>query len=197
MSQNNSTGTFSSIIVVAAFTLASSDILQQTAVANDRLMLQPNYAENKSTSGIPIAFYNQNSVDFVRSDSSEMLVDDQSAIMQQHHSEIIQSFSKHNEGFPTGKNEYISLLADTLCRLDFVDNLSSYNEYDNSIDIILFLSNGLKLSISQFIDEGFDAPVIFSIHRGRSLLISDEMPVEEMVNTINSVVVKLDDEYKA
>lgn len=191
MLQNSSTGTFSSIFVVAAFTLASSDNFQQLAVVNDR------YIENTKISGMPIAFYNHNSADFVRSNSSTMPVDGKSAIMQKNHNAIIQSFSKHSEGFPVDKNEYIDLLSNTLCRLNFNDNLSSYNEYDNSIDIILMLSNGLKLSISQFIDEDIKAPAVFSIHRGRNLLISDEMPIEEMVDTINSVVVKLTDEYKA
>ena len=88
------------------------------------------------------------------------------------------------------------MLSNTLCKLKFVDNISSYNESDFSLDTILKLSNGLKLSISQFLDEDIDSPVVFSIHRGKTLLISDEMPIAEIVNIINSVEAKFADEYE-
>lgn len=194
----NSTGTLTSIFVAAAFTVVPNGNTCEILSSDIRPMYQTNYnSADTSTSGMHIPFYSHNNVDFVRSNSCAIPVDTQSIIMQQRHKAIEESFSKYSEGFPAEKTEYFSLLVNSLCRLQFNDNLSSFNEEDNSIDTILKLSNGLKLSISKFIDEDINAPVIFSIHRGKSLLISDEMPVEEMVDTINSIVVKLADEYKA
>ncbi len=193
----NSTGTFTSIFVFAALTVASSDNIQQPFVTKDLSSYQINeICENRKTSGMPIAFYNPSS-DFVRSMSMEEPVEPQSIKIQQRHKAIEESFSKHCSGFPLEKKEYLSLLSNSLCRLQFEDNISSYNEFDYSIDTIIRLSNGLKLSISQFLDEDIEAPAIFSIHRGKTLLISDEMPIDEMVNTINSIVAKLADVHKA
>lgn len=198
MSQN-STGTFTSILIVAALTVASSDVMQQSYVANNGLSTYPTYenSENSKTSGMPIAFYNHTSGNFVRSMSMEDAIDSESIQMQERHRAIEDSFSKYSEGFPFEKKDFLSVLSNSLCKLKFVDNISSYNESDFSLDTILKLSNGLKLSISQFLDEDIDSPVVFSIHRGKTLLISDEMPIAEIVNIINSVEAKFADEYEA
>ena len=198
MSQN-STGTFTSILIVAALTVASSDVMQQSYVANNGLSTYPTYenSENSKTSGMPIAFYNHTSGNFVRSMSMEDAIDSESIQMQERHRAIEDSFSKYSEGFPFEKMDFLSVLSNSLCKLKFVDNISSYNESDFSLDTILKLSNGLKLSISQFLDEDIDSPVVFSIHRGKTLLISDEMPIAEIVNIINSVEAKFADEYEA
>ena len=198
MSQN-STGTFTSILIVAALTVASSDVMQQSYVANNGLSTYLTYenSENSKTSGMPIAFYNHTSGNFVRSMSMEDAIDSESIQMQDRHRAIEDSFSKYSEGFPFEKMDFLSVLSNSLCKLKFVDNISSYNESDFSLDTILKLSNGLKLSISQFLDEDIDSPVVFSIHRGKTLLISDEMPIAEIVNIINSVEAKFADEYEA
>lgn len=198
MSQN-STGTFTSILIVAALTVASSDVMQQSYVANNGLSTYPTYenSENSKTSGMPIAFYNHTSGNFVRSMSMEDAIDSESIQMQERHRAIEDSFSKYSEGFPFEKMDFLSVLSNSLCKLKFVDNISSYNKSDFSLDTILKLSNGLKLSISQFLDEDIDSPVVFSIHRGKTLLISDEMPIAEIVNIINSVEAKFADEYEA
>lgn len=195
----NSTGTFTSILIVAALTVASSDVMQQSYVANNGLSTYPTYenSENSKTSGMPIAFYNHTSGNFVRSMSMEDAIDSESIQMQERHRAIEDSFSKYSEGFPFEKMDFLSVLSNSLCKLKFVDNISSYNESDFSLDTILKLSNGLKLSISQFLDEDIDSPVVFSIHRGKTLLISDEMPIAEIVNIINSVEAKFADEYEA
>lgn len=198
MSQN-STGTFTSILIVAALTVASSDVMQQSYVASNGLSTYPTYenSENSKTSGMPIAFYNYTSGNFVRSMSMEEAIDSESIQMQERDRAIVDSFSKYSKGFPFEKMDFLSVLSNSLCKLKFVDNISLYNESDFSLDTILKLSNGLKLSISQFLDEDIDSPVVFSIHRGKTLLISDEMPIAEIVNIINSVEAKFADEYEA
>ena len=196
----NSTGTFTSILIVAAFTVASSDDMQQSFyAANNSLSTYSIYenCENSKTSGTPIAFYNHTSGNFVRSMSMEEPIESEAIQMQERHKAIEDSFLKYSNGFPSEKKDYLSALSNSLCKLKFVDNISSYNESDFSIDTIIKLSNGLKLSVSQFLDEDIDSPVVFSIHRGRTLLISDEMPIAEIVNIINSVEAKFTDVHEA
>lgn len=198
MSQN-STGTFTSILIVAALSVASSDVMQQSYVPNNNLSTYSAYenCENSKTSGMPIAFYNHTSGNFVRSMSMEEPIESESIQMQERHKAIEDSFSKYSDGFPIEKKDYLSILSNSLCKVKFVDNISSYNASDFSIDTIIKLSNGLKLSISQFLDEDIDSPVVFSVHRGKTLLISDEMPIAEIVNIINSVEVKFADVHEA
>ncbi len=103
---------------------------------------------------------------------------------------LVESFKKYDAKFPADKNGAYEALFEKISQLQFVDNVASYNEWDNSIDIILKLSNGLKVSISQFLDDE-DASVVFSIHRGKTLLVADEMPVSELVSTLNAEIVRL------
>lgn len=198
MSQN-STGTFTSILIVATLTVASSDVMQQFYAANNGLSTYSTCenCENSKTSGMPIAFYNYASGNFVRSMSMEEPIESESIQMQERHKAIEDSFFKYSNGFPHEKRDYLSMLSNSVCKLQFIDNISLYNETDFSIDTIIKLSNGLKLSISQFLDEDVDAPVVFSIHRGKTLLISDEMPIAEIVNIINSVEVKCSGVHEA
>ena len=51
------------------------------------------------------------------------------------------------------------------------------------------MSGGLTLTLSQFIDDEVDAPVVFSIHRGTELLVSAEMKLGELAKTINEVLI--------
>lgn len=193
MSQKNniSIGTFRTVFVFTILAAASGDGVQQSFVTQNFSSHSVNeICENSKTSGMPIAFYNQTSEGFSRSMSIESPIESESIQMQQRYKAIEESFLKHSNRFPFEKKEYISMLSNSICRLQFKDNVSSYNEYDNSIDTILKLSNGLKLSISQFIDEEIDAPAVFSIHRGKTLLISDEMPINGIVNIINSIMVE-------
>lgn len=193
MSQKNniSTGTFNTVFAIAIFAASSGDDVQQSFGVQDFSSCSAiEIYEDSKTSGRPIAFYDQTSKGFSRSMSIENPVEDESIQMQRRYKAIEKSFLKHSNGFPSEKKEYLSVLSNSVCRLQFKDNVSSYNEYDNSIDTILKLSNGLKLSISQFIDEKIDAPVVFSIHRGKTLLISDEMPINEIVNIINSIMIE-------
>lgn len=98
------------------------------------------------------------------------------------------SFNRYGKGIPTEKYGFFNLVANTLCKLDFNDIVSSYNEDDLSIDTVLRLSNGLTLSISSFIDENINSPMVFSIHRGNMLLVADQMPINDIVETIKSVI---------
>lgn len=88
------------------------------------------------------------------------------------------------------KRGYIEKLANEVSILPIVDYITSYNEYDESLDTVLKINDGLTLSISQFLDEDLDAPSVFSIHRGSKLLVSDELPISEIIRRYHSVIIK-------
>lgn len=114
-------------------------------------------------------------------------IDQATVAMQERFQSLKRSFFRYNDGFPEEKRGYFLQLADALCKLSFKDNITSYNRTDESIDTIIKLSNGLTLSVSRFIDDGLDAPVVFSVHRGSILLVSDELPINEVVATLISL----------
>lgn len=123
-----------------------------------------------------ISYINVNSILIINSDENKI-----------RHNSIINSFRKYCKGFPKDKENYISFLANTVCELPFIDNLSYYDEFDECIETVLKLKHNITLSISQFLSEEVDAPVVFSIHKGKTLLIADEMPLKDIVETINSI----------
>ena len=88
------------------------------------------------------------------------------------------------------KKCYMEKMANEVSVLPIVDYTVSYNEYDESLDTVLKINDGLTLSISQFLDEDLDAPSVFSIHRGTTLLVSDELPISEIINRYHSVITK-------
>ena len=125
---------------------------------------------------------------YVRTQVSENRIESKFIAMQSRYQAMKNSFLRYNEGFPMDKHDFFAQMADALCQLDVKSNVFSYNKIDASIDSVLHLNNGLTLSVSCFIDDEINAPMVFSIHRGRTLLVSDELPVNEIVNTLNSVI---------
>ncbi len=141
-------------------------------------------------SGRPLAFfYAHPSEVYVKTQQDADKINDLSIAMQKRFLSMQHSFVQNNEGFTIEKQSYFALMTNALCKLDFGDNVTSYNRCDDSIDVVLWLSSGLKLSVSCFTDEDLDAPMVFSLHRGHTLLVSDELPVNEIVRTIKSVIV--------
>lgn len=181
--------TFAGIALFSVFAGASSDDMQKATIARN---LHPTQifeiCESSRTSWQSISLYNFKIGDYFRSESFAEPIDANSIKIQQRYQAINESFLKHSNDFPSEKKEYFDKLSNAICRLPFEDNISLYNKYDDAIDTVLKLSNGLKISISQFLDEDIFAPVVFSVHRGKDLLISDAMPIDEIVNIINSVM---------
>ena len=189
-----STTTFSAIAFMAFSSLAETGDIQQqqyNIVVENSCNSQTNgVLDSKNCSGIPITLYINVAKNFIRSTSEDMPMDAASEEALRRCNMIKNSFSKHKVGFPDEKMSYLDELANIVCHLQFKDNISEYNEYDETIDTVINLSNGLTLSISQFLCEKKDAPVVFSIHRERELLVTDAMPLKEVIDTINSVVQK-------
>ncbi len=140
-------------------------------------------------SGPMMVFFPHSSKDYQVMNSTESPIDKVSQEIQRRYQSILQSFGNYNKAFPLEKQSYLFQMANELSKLEFNDDVSSYNDLDASIDSVLKLANGLTLSVSCFIEDDIEAPMVFSIHRGRELLVSDELPIDEIVSTINSVIV--------
>lgn len=197
MSDNNrtNTDTFSAVAIIVAIAAASSGGLQTIAPSDAELLAKSvnvasGYNKVSEATGDAIMFYNHASAAITATKNEGGRVDIQSIKMQLRHQAIERSFNKHSKGFPLGKYSYLMQLANIVCKLPFCDNVLSYNNDDETIDTILRLTDGTTLSLSQFLNEDLDAPVVFSIHRNNTLLVADELPLEEIVQTINSVIYK-------
>lgn len=144
------------------------------------------YAQSRM-SGPLMIYYPHATEEYSPTQSQSRQIDRAAREMQRRFEAIKHSFARYGTGLPAEKMNYFSVMANALCKLDFKDNVSSYNSEDESIDTVLKLKNGLTLSVSCFVDEDTDAPMVFSLHRGKTLLVSDELPVNEIVKTIISV----------
>lgn len=144
--------------------------------------------EQPYQSGPFMRFYPHSLTEYMRSNSDSERIDCVMAAMQDRYQALKGNFMRYSDGFPEEKASYFIQMANVLCRLDFKDSLTSYNKSDASIDSVLKLRSGLTLSVSKFIEDDPEAPVVFSIHRGHDLLVSDELPVDEIVNIIKSVI---------
>lgn len=192
MSNHNSTHTFTVITIATLLgTAIAYDAVIRELNGSD-MSIQQNVAFGGSdvSSGAPIMYYNPSSEVFSKSMGNDKALEISSLKMQVRYKSLFESFKKNNNGFPDSRKGLFLQMANTVCKLPFVDNVSSYNDEDESIDTVLYLSNGLKLSISQFIDEDIESPVVFSIHRDKELLVSDELPLNDIVDTILSLTDK-------
>lgn len=188
MLQNNinTLGTHFLTIAIAA----TAPIIPLNAATSSALPVRNIAAyEQVYKSGNPLINYIHSSDMYVRTQVSENRIESKFIEMQSRFQAMKRSFLRYSDGFPTEKHNYFAQMADALCQLEVKSNVFSYNKADASIDTVLHLKNGLTLSVSCFIDDDIDSPMVFSIHRGRTLLVSDELPVSEIVNTLNAVTV--------
>ncbi len=194
MSDNNrsNTNTYSAVVIMVAIAAASTGGIQLKEPSDAESLVKSVYAASSScmSSGDAIVFYNSASEEISATYNEEGRVEIHSVKMQLRHQAIERSFAKHSEGFPATKKNYLMQLANQVCMLPFYDNVSSYNNDDESIDTVLKLTDGTILSLSQFLNDDVEAPVVFSIHRNNTLLVADELPLVEIVQTINSVIAK-------
>ena len=183
MSQNNINTVFT------AFAIDATAPLIQARGADSISVPAGNYTafDKQYKSGSLTMYYHHATEEYVKTQHAVSKMERGSVEMQNRYQAMKNSFAKYNKSFPADKQNYFSQMANALCKLEFRDNVSSYNETDASIDAVLKLTNGLTLSISCFVDEDFDSPMVFSLHRGKVLLVSDALPVGEIVRTINSV----------
>ena len=79
-------------------------------------------------------------------------------------------------------------MANILSSLPLKDSLVQYSQFDNMIDFLIVLNDGIKLSVGKFTDEdAVDEVVEFSLYDKRVLLLSGEMKLEELVKKIKQI----------
>lgn len=144
---------------------------------------------NNIRSGFRITFFPQGSMPYEAAITQSSIMSDDEIKKQKRYKAIERSFLKHSDGLPGDKMAYIEHLANIMCSLAFTDNISAFNSIDETIDTEFRMNGNLSLTLSQFIDEEIDAPVVFSIHRGEELLVSAEMKLDELAKTVNEVLV--------
>lgn len=192
LDNKTNTNTYSVVAIMVAIAAASSNDVQIKTSLDTKMLAQSVYVASgyNKISGDAIMYYNHASETFTADKNEGGHVEISSIKMQLRHQAILRSFAKHSDGFPAEKKNYLLQLANWVCKLPVSDNISSYNNYDETIDTILKLTDGTTLSLSQFLCDDIDAPVVFSIHRNNTLLVADELPLAEIVQTINSVISK-------
>lgn len=110
-------------------------------------------------------------------------------VRQYRYKSIERSFLKNSDGLPGNKMGYMEYMANVMCCMSFYDNICSFNKYDETIDSIFKMSGDLTLTMSQFLDEDVESPVVFSIHRGEELLVSAEMRLDDLAKTVNEILI--------
>ena len=169
---------------------ASIDTTLQQALSNEgsswgaKTELVQNYR-----SGLPMSFFTSSSLKYEASKTENLTMSAEDKDRQYRFKAIQRSFLKHCDGLPSDKMKYMEYMANEMCGIPFRDNISEYNIIDATIDTIFKMSGGLTLTLSQFIDDEINAPVVFSIHRGTELLVSAEMKLNELAKTINEVLI--------
>lgn len=188
--RNITNNKYSAIVVAATVALAPFASETPIKMTDSRKQFLSCWADSQfyNKSGSFVIYYPHASENYFRTHNTDCLIDHVSIEMQTRYHSIKRSFIRYSEGFPVEKMNHFATMANALCKLEFNDNVSSYNKIDESIDTILKLKNGLTLSVSSFVDDTEDAPMVFSLHRGQTLLVSDELPINEIVRTINSVI---------
>ncbi len=182
MSQSN----ISSIVTAFAIS-TSAPFAMACDAASDKLPLPVfSLIDQAYRSGPVMNYFDLSSEVYERAKSDDAKIDLTSIETQRRFQALKSSFFRYSQGFPKEKSDYFSRMASAICKLESNEIVSYYNDIDSSIDVVLKLKTGLTISIACFIDEDVDAPVVFSIHRGRTLLVSDELPINEVVSNINT-----------
>lgn len=71
------------------------------------------------------------------------------------------------------------------------------SHYENGepecIDADLHYRHEIVALVSMFLDEPIDSEVVFTIHRDRTLLVADSLPIDELVERIKTAIKKCDE----
>lgn len=151
----------------------------------------------QSGSGIEteLCFTQENlEVRFNRRNTLDSKMSPEETASNQRYTKLQKSFLLNLHGFTIGNMSFFEDMANVLCNIPFESVIASYNEYDESIDIKMSLSYNIKLSISRFVDIN-DDNVVFSIHRNKRLLISNEMRLIDLEQKIVELLEDFKEKY--
>ena len=178
-----------SLLPLAFPTLASGESVQPK-FSDEQFMSGQRYevVSNMNSSGGIISQFKSSSDTFYRSDSQGKIITREEIERQQRYDKIKASFLRNKGDFANKDMLYFSRLASVMQYVPFIDAVSSFDGYDNTLYSRYKLPGNLTLSVSQFLDESVDAPVVFSIHRNKALLVSSEMDLHELMQKMLGVI---------
>lgn len=167
---------------------ADAQMAQATSGSSCSWGFETEYVDNFIRSGLPMSFF-ADDMQYRVALTQTISMSSEEKLRQQRYKDIERSFLKNSDGLPGNKMSYMEYMANVMCGLSFEENISAFNKFDETIDSVFKMSGGLTLSLTQFLDEEQDAPVIFSIHRDEELLVSAEMKLDELAKTVNEVLI--------
>lgn len=187
-----STETIQTLAIGIALASASTTDAPSQTIPDEgqRIIAEITMPVSAKQSGDMIFSYKDASEDLSLSQNRLSAVDITSVKRQLRYRSIEENFMLNCGRMPQDKRGYMEKLANEVSILPIVDYITTYNDYDESLDTVLKINDGLTLSISQFLDEDLDAPSVFSIHRGSTLLVSDELPISEIISKYHAVITK-------
>lgn len=145
--------------------------------------------------GTDVCFSQENSkISFFRMNTKDLSMSPQVMANNRRFSKLQKSFLSNLHGAVGDNISTFRCMANVLCNIPFESVIASYNEYDESIDIKMSLSYNIHLSISRFVDDNDDY-VVFSIHRNKRLLVSNEMHLNELDLKIVDLLKELEEKY--
>lgn len=167
---------------------ADSQMVQATSGSAYSWGFKTEYVDNFIRSGLPMSFF-ADDMQYRVALTQAISISPEERLRQQRYKDIERSFLKNSDGLPGNKMSYMEYMANVMCGLSFEENISAFNKFDETIDSVFRMRGELTLSLTQFLDEDQDAPVVFSIHRGENLLVSAEMKLDELAKTVNEVLI--------
>lgn len=154
------------------------------------------YTNNiQSGIGTDVCFSQENSkVSFFRMNTTDLSMSPQVMANNRRFSKLQKSFLSNLHGADVDNIRSFRDMANVLCNIPFNTVIASYNEYDESVDVKMSLSYNIHLSISKFVEDSDDS-VVFSIHRNKRLLVSNEMHLNELESKIIDLLKELEEKY--
>lgn len=145
--------------------------------------------------GLDVCFTQENSkVRFYRMNSLDLSMSPEVMANNRRFSKLQKSFLSNLHGCSEYNMRSFRDIANVLCNIPFESVMASYNEYDESIDIKMSLPYNIHLSISRFVDDNDDC-VVFSIHRDKRLLVSNEMNLKDLELRMVDLLKELEEKY--
>ena len=174
--------------IFVSFAALVSGMPNNSFVNNISSQYNEDIIENTLPSGNINSYLSEN-MTFERECTTEQGMTKEMKDIAKRYSSLMQIFNKNSPG-DFSIVEVFENMANILCKIPFLSNVSYFNEDDESIDIRLKLNFGIYVSLSRFMDEE-DDNVVFSIHRGTDLLVANEMPLCKLENNLCELLSEL------
>lgn len=185
--------------LVAGTTLAASSAMAQIPMpySNRSVGITMSYDAKGERSGSTFDMnivLEDNTIKFSRTNSTENQLTPEMIAATHRYAQLVGSFSASKLNYPACSIDVFRDLANIVCNIPFKTVISSYNPYDESVDLVLKMDFNINLSISKFIDDD-DDNVVFSIHRHKRLIVSNEMPLRDVEVKMITLINELTEKY--